>query len=156
MMRRLLVAAALLLFAAPLARAQQAPPPSANEMTAAPTEQPADSPPDKPQGAPPADATPEGPDGKADAPSEKQPAAAAKDAPPEIAQAVPSAEDCKLEAAEKGLNEALAAIKASAAYGKARGLYKRAERQIGDAKKSLHSGCAAYVRGGKRRKKGAP
>ena len=139
-----LLAAALLLCATPaLAQDPNAAPPKPAD--APPAAAPADA------NKPPSDAPPA--DAKA---SDTPPPAAAKDAPAAAevpAKAEAGAKDCHEETMTKPIDDALAAIKANAAYGQAGGNLKKAEVQLQAAKKSVSRGCAVYAKPAKAKAK---
>jgi hypothetical protein len=91
-----------------------------------------------PPAAPPAAAPPA-------APPAETPPAAAKDAPA-AAEAPAEKAPCGEEAIAKQLDDAIAAVKASPAYGHAGGHFKKIEVQLSAAKRALKQGCAAYAK----------
>ncbi len=67
--------------------------------------------------------------------------------------AAPNEADCKLTEISKALDDAMAAIKASPAYGHAGGHYAKAEKDLHATKKQLETGCKAWMKGGEKPKK---
>ena len=67
-----------------------------------------------------------------------------------FSQSTNSAADCKLDDINAALDNAIAAIKASPAYGHAAGHYKKAHRDLEATKKQLKKGCDAWVKGGEK------
>lgn len=76
-------------------------------------------------------------------------------APAAAAPAAHTEADCQLDAINAKIDEAITAVKASPAYGEAKGHYGKAEKDLLKTKKQLEEGCKAWVKGGEKAKKKA-